>query len=71
MTVRIGANFGLVDIEGDLAAPRLEATKHDAYMWVGLDNVELMMEGRGDCDRRLLEIVVKALQLPRAHSAPA
>jgi len=51
----------LVDIEGDLAAPRLEADKHDAYAWVGRDTLDLMMEGRTDGDRRLRDIVAAAI----------
>jgi 8-oxo-dGTP pyrophosphatase MutT (NUDIX family) len=47
----------LVEIEGDLARPRLEEGKHDAYAWVGPDDLELMMEGRTDGDRRLRDIV--------------
>lgn len=50
----------LVVVDGDLDAPRLEAGKHDAYAWVGLDDLELMMEGRTDGDRRLRDIVAKA-----------
>jgi 8-oxo-dGTP pyrophosphatase MutT (NUDIX family) len=51
----------LVDVEGDLAAPTLEAGKHDAYAWVGLDDVQLLMDGRTDGDVRLRDIVAKAL----------
>jgi RimJ/RimL family protein N-acetyltransferase len=50
----------LVEVEGDLATPRLEVGKHDAYAWVGLDNLELMMEGRIDGDRRWRDLVAKA-----------
>jgi RimJ/RimL family protein N-acetyltransferase len=50
----------LVVVDGDLDAPRLEAGKHDAYAWVGLDDLELVMEGRTDGDRRLRDIVAKA-----------
>lgn len=52
----------LVEIEGDLAAPRLEEGKHDAYAWVGLDNLDLLMEGRTDGDCRLRDIVASAIQ---------
>lgn len=52
----------LVDVDGDLATPRLEAGKHDAYAWIGLDNLELMMEGRTDGDRRLRDLVAKAVR---------
>lgn len=50
----------LVEVDGDLAVPRLEAGKHDAYAWVGLGNLDLMMEGRIDGDRRLRDLVAKA-----------
>jgi RimJ/RimL family protein N-acetyltransferase len=50
----------LVEVDGDLSAPRLEVGKHDAYDWVGLENLELMMEGRTDGDRRLRDLVAKA-----------
>ncbi|MFB9234051.1 GNAT family N-acetyltransferase [Plantactinospora siamensis] len=50
----------LVEVDGDLRAPRLEEGKHDAYAWVGPDNLELMMRGRTDGDRRLRDIVAKA-----------
>lgn len=52
----------LVEVTGDLQVPRLEVDKHDAYAWVGLADVDLMMEGRVDGDRRLLDIVVRALR---------
>jgi RimJ/RimL family protein N-acetyltransferase len=49
----------LVEVDGDLAEPRLEDGKHDACAWVGRDNLELLMEGRTDGDRRLRDIVAK------------
>lgn len=52
----------LVEVDGDLGAPRLEHGKHDAYGWVGPGNLELMMEGRTDGDRRLRDIVAKAVR---------
>jgi 8-oxo-dGTP pyrophosphatase MutT (NUDIX family) len=52
----------LVEVAGDLAAPRLEAGKHDAYAWVGVDNLELLMDGRTDEDFRLRDIVARALR---------
>jgi RimJ/RimL family protein N-acetyltransferase len=51
----------LVEVDGDLQAPRLEG-RHDAYAWVGPGNLELMMEGRTDGDRRLRDIVAKAVR---------
>ncbi len=52
----------LVEVNGDLTDPRLESGKHDAYAWAGLDNVDLMMEGRTDGDFRLRDIVIEALR---------
>lgn len=40
----------------------LEEGKHDAYAWPGPDDLELMMTGRSDGDRRLRDIVAKALR---------
>ncbi len=53
----------LVEVDGDLDAPRLETGKHDAYAWVGPDNLELMMQGRSDGDRQLRDIVAKAVRI--------
>lgn len=53
----------LVEIDGDLASPQLAPGEHDAYAWVGLDNLELMMEGRADGDRRLRDLVAKAARI--------
>ena len=50
----------LVEVDGDLSSPRLERDKHDAYDWVGQHNLELMMAGRTDGDRRLRDLVAKA-----------
>lgn len=53
----------LIEVDGDIDSPRLEAGKHDAYAWVGLDNLDLMMEGRRDGDRRLRDLVAKAARV--------
>ncbi len=53
----------LVDVDGDLHAPRLQREEHDAYAWVGPDNLELMMIDRGDGDRRLRDVVAKAVRI--------
>jgi RimJ/RimL family protein N-acetyltransferase len=52
----------LVEVDGDLAAPQLEEGKHDAYAWIGPDNLELMMAGRSDGDRRLRDVVARAVR---------
>jgi hypothetical protein len=49
-------------VEGDLAAPTLEAGKHDACAWVELGSVDLLMDGRTDGDVRLRDIVANALR---------
>ena len=62
----------LVEVDGDLTRPRLEVGKHDAYAWVGPDDVELLMEGRTDGDTRLRDIVARALRAgaPTSGRAP-
>lgn len=50
----------LIEVDGDLAAPKLEPGKHDAFAWVGPDNLDLMLAGRDDGDRRLRDVVAKA-----------
>lgn len=52
----------LVEVDGDLGAPRLETGKHDAYAWIGPENLDLMMAGRTDGDRRLRDIVARAVR---------
>jgi RimJ/RimL family protein N-acetyltransferase len=52
----------LVEVDGDLSAPRLEAGKQDACDWVGPGNLDLMMAGRTDGDRRLRDIVASAVR---------
>lgn len=52
----------LVEVDGDLAAPVLEAGKHDASAWVGPEDLALLMVGRHDGDRRLRDVVARALR---------
>lgn len=52
----------LVEVDGDLSAPRLEPGKHDAHAWLGPDNLDLMMAGRLDGDRRLRDIAARAVR---------
>lgn len=53
----------LVAVAGDPDAPRLEAGKQDAYAWVGPEDLDLLMVGRTDNDRRLRDIVAKAVRM--------
>jgi hypothetical protein len=52
----------MVEIERDLAEPRQDPAEHDAYAWVGLDNLETLMDGRSPTDRKLRDIVSMALR---------
>lgn len=61
-TVRSERDY-LVEVEGDLSTPRLEPGKHDAFAWVGPDDLDLLMEGRTDGDRQLRDIVAKATRI--------
>ena len=52
----------LVEVDGDLAAPCLEEGKHDASAWVGPEELPLLMGGRTDGDRRLRDLVARAVR---------
>ncbi|WP_202874257.1 GNAT family N-acetyltransferase [Kribbella albertanoniae] len=53
----------LITVDGDLGRPRLEVGKHDASAWVGVDDLELLMVGRTDGDRRLRDIVAHVVRM--------
>ncbi|MFK4083437.1 GNAT family N-acetyltransferase [Kribbella sp. NPDC020789] len=53
----------LVTVDGDLTRPRLEVGQHDASAWVGPDDLELLMVGRTDSDRRLRDIVAHVVRM--------
>lgn len=52
----------LIEVDGDLTAPVLEAGKHDAAAWVGPEDLALLMVGRDDGDRRLRDVVARAVR---------
>ena len=52
----------LVEVDGDLDAPRLERPKQIAFTWVGLDELDLLMENREPGDTLLREIVERGLR---------
>lgn len=52
----------LVEVDGDLTAPRLEEGKQDRYAWVGPHDLDLLMVGRDDGDHRLRDLVAKAVR---------
>lgn len=52
----------IVEVDGDLDSPALEAGKHDAFAWVGEDDLDLMLTGRVADDSALRDIVAKAIR---------
>jgi RimJ/RimL family protein N-acetyltransferase len=63
----------LVEVDGDLTSPRLEDGKQDAFDWVGPGNLELLMVNRTDGDRRLRDVVARAVRTrltPRLRLSP-
>ncbi|HEY6738467.1 MAG TPA: GNAT family N-acetyltransferase [Actinopolymorphaceae bacterium] len=52
----------LVEVDGDLDAPVLAPREHDAYAWIGPDDLDLLMENRDDDDRALRDLVAKAVR---------
>ncbi len=62
----------LVDVEGDLARPRLESPKHVEFRWIGPQETELLDENRGEDGglvRRLVELALRSSR-PRELTYP-
>ncbi len=53
----------LVTARGDLAAPALEAGKHDAWRWLGRGDTAILDEGRAPQDVWLRGVIERALDL--------
>ncbi|SRR5690606_31085446 len=53
----------LVTVDGDLAAPALEAGKHDEWRWLGRGDTALLDEGRRAEDVWLRGMIERALDL--------
>lgn len=53
----------LVEVDGDLSSPLLEDGKHDAYAWMGPQDLDVLAEGRADDDRGLSNVVAKATRI--------
>jgi 8-oxo-dGTP pyrophosphatase MutT (NUDIX family) len=53
----------LAEAEGQLHQPRLEAGKHDAWRWIGPNDVGMLLEGRRQDDKWVHEVVTRAFQL--------
>ena len=56
----------LVEVEGDLASPRLERPKHIEYAWVSLDELDMLMESRVPEQTLVRDIVARGLR--EAHA---
>jgi 8-oxo-dGTP pyrophosphatase MutT (NUDIX family) len=51
----------LIEVDGDLDAPRLEWPDHVEFAWVGLDEVDRLMEDRTPLDADIRGIVSRGL----------
>lgn len=53
----------LVEVDGDLAQPQIEAEKFSEWRWVGSDEVELLKENRNADDQVIYQVVTQALEM--------
>jgi 8-oxo-dGTP diphosphatase len=51
----------VIEVEGNLSAPRLEHPKHVDYAWVRLDDLDRLMENRGPEQTLLRDLVARGL----------
>jgi 8-oxo-dGTP pyrophosphatase MutT (NUDIX family) len=58
--VRQGFDY-LVEVEGDLASPRLERPQHVEYAWVGPDELDRLLENRSAEATLLRDVVARGL----------
>lgn len=59
----------LVEVTGDLAAPRLEAGKQVEYRWLAEDELDMLSEHRETGDILTRQIVAAGLAAARRHRA--
>ena len=55
-----------VEVDGDLAAPRLEVPQHVESRWIGSDDVAVLDENRGEDGGFIRRIVEKALGVEKS-----
>jgi 8-oxo-dGTP diphosphatase len=55
----------VIEVEGDLSAPRLEHPKHVEYAWVGLDDLDRLMENRAPEETLVRELVARGVAAAR------
>jgi 8-oxo-dGTP diphosphatase len=58
----------IVDVEGDLQKPALEAGKVSGWMWVDRTNVERLKENRQPGDQLIYDSVIEALDVLESRS---
>ncbi len=51
----------LVEVDGDLDAPRLERPRHIEFAWVGIADLERLMENRGSEETLLRDVVARGV----------
>jgi 8-oxo-dGTP pyrophosphatase MutT (NUDIX family) len=51
-----------VDVRGELSAPTLNPREHDAWMWIGAESLDTLLE-RTNGDGRLRQLVARALSM--------
>jgi 8-oxo-dGTP diphosphatase len=59
----------LIEVDGDLSAPRLEDQKHVDYAWVGLDDLDRLMVNTTSEQTLARDLLARALRIA-ASSAP-
>ncbi len=52
----------LVEVEGDLTTPRLEWPNHVEFTWVGLDDLDLLVEEHTPADADIRDLVARGLR---------
>lgn len=60
--LRHEADF-VVDVDGDLARPRLEPGKHTEYDWFGPEDLERLKENRASGETLVHDVIAAALDL--------
>ncbi|HET8743386.1 MAG TPA: hypothetical protein VFM41_12250 [Gaiella sp.] len=60
----------LVEVNGDLATPRLEHPKHIEFAWVGADELDRVMEHRGPQQTLVREIVTRGIAAANRSAVP-
>jgi len=60
----------VVEVEGDLSAPRLEQPHHVAYAWIGARDLDRLMDNRTPNQTLIRDLVARALAAT-GHARPS